>query len=113
MEERATGKVRGRKKQNTYPLRCPLSRSRGMVPFRFRCVPRPVQSRTHYLVLAAGALPARSSYTAENRGVAVFLIVEGGELYDPKPRGVNSVMIVNDRIEKIGAIDRSALDALG
>ena len=42
----------------------------------------------------------------------MFLLVEGGELYDPTPRGVQSILIANDRIEKIGNIDRRALDSL-
>jgi len=43
----------------------------------------------------------------------MLLLIEGGELYDPVPRGRKSVLIANDRIEKIGSVDRRALDALG
>ncbi|MDB4910200.1 MAG: Peptidase [Gemmatimonadetes bacterium] len=45
----------------------------------------------------------------------MFLLLEGGELYDPIPRGVRSILIANDRIEKIdgpGALERRTLDAL-
>jgi beta-aspartyl-dipeptidase (metallo-type) len=42
----------------------------------------------------------------------MFLLVEGGELYDPTPRGVQSILIVNDKVERIGRIDRRALDSL-
>ena len=43
----------------------------------------------------------------------MFLLVENGELYDPDPRGVQSILVANGTIEKIGSIDRCALDALG
>ncbi len=43
----------------------------------------------------------------------MFLLVEGGELYDPAPCGVRSILVANERVEKIGDIDRRALDALG
>jgi beta-aspartyl-dipeptidase (metallo-type) len=42
----------------------------------------------------------------------VFLLVENGELYDPEPRGVQSILIANGTIEKIGGVDKRALDAL-
>ena len=43
----------------------------------------------------------------------MFLLIENGELYDPVPRGTRSVLIANDRVEKVGRVDRRALDALG
>jgi beta-aspartyl-dipeptidase (metallo-type) len=42
----------------------------------------------------------------------MLLLIENGELYDPIPRGEKAVLIANDRIEKIGPVDRRALDAL-
>jgi len=43
----------------------------------------------------------------------MLLLIENGELYDPVPRGKQSLLIANDRIEKIGHVDRRTLDALG
>ena len=43
----------------------------------------------------------------------MLLLIENGELYDPIPRGPQSVLIANDRIEKVGRVDRRVLDALG
>src|SRR3954470_12568117 len=43
----------------------------------------------------------------------MFLLIENGELYDPEPRGVQTILTANDRIAKIGTVDRRALDALG
>jgi beta-aspartyl-dipeptidase (metallo-type) len=42
----------------------------------------------------------------------MLLLIENGELYDPVPRGEQTVLIANDRIEKIGPVDRRALDTL-
>jgi len=42
----------------------------------------------------------------------MLLLIENGELYDPVPRGEQPVLIANDRIEKIGPVDRRALDTL-
>ena len=52
-----------------------------------------------------------STDAASTRGM--FLLIENGELYDPEPKGVRSVLVANDRIEKIGDVDRRALDRLG
>jgi beta-aspartyl-dipeptidase (metallo-type) len=41
------------------------------------------------------------------------LLVEHGELYDPDPAGPQSLLIVGERILRVGAVDRRALDALG
>jgi len=43
----------------------------------------------------------------------MLLLIENGELYDPVPRGKQSLLIANDRIEKVGRVDRRTLDALG
>ena len=43
----------------------------------------------------------------------MFVLIENGEVYDPVPRGPLSVLVANDRIEKLGRVDRRALDALG
>lgn len=43
----------------------------------------------------------------------MFILIENGELYDPQPRGRGSVLIANALIEKVGEVDRRALDALG
>ena len=43
----------------------------------------------------------------------MFILIENGEVYDPVPRGRRSVLVANDRIERVGAVDRRALDALG
>src|SRR5215213_3852360 len=43
----------------------------------------------------------------------MLLLIENGEMYDPVPRGKQSILIANDRIEKVGRVDRHALDALG
>lgn len=43
----------------------------------------------------------------------MFVLIENGELYDPEPKGIQSVLIVNGKIERIGRIDRRAIDALG
>ena len=43
----------------------------------------------------------------------MLTLIENGELYDPVPRGKQSLLIANDRIEKVGRVDRRTLDALG
>jgi beta-aspartyl-dipeptidase (metallo-type) len=43
----------------------------------------------------------------------MLLLIENGELYDPVPRGTQSLLIANDRIEKVGPVDRRTLDTLG
>jgi beta-aspartyl-dipeptidase (metallo-type) len=47
------------------------------------------------------------------RDEELFLLVENGELYDPNARGVQSILVASGTIEKIGGVDRRALDALG
>jgi beta-aspartyl-dipeptidase (metallo-type) len=42
----------------------------------------------------------------------MIVLIEHGELYDPVPRGTQSILVANDRIEKIGLVDRRALDKL-
>src|SRR4051812_11553183 len=43
----------------------------------------------------------------------MFTVIEHGEIYAPEPRGVASVLIVGDRIAKIGEVDTDALRATG
>lgn len=43
----------------------------------------------------------------------MLILIENGELYDPQPRGRASVLVANQQIEKVGEVDRRALDALG
>src|SRR5690242_551153 len=42
-----------------------------------------------------------------------ILLLEHGELYAPEPRGVQSVLVVNSKVLRIGPTDRRSLDALG
>lgn len=42
----------------------------------------------------------------------MLILIEAGEIYAPERRGVQSVLVANGRIEKIGTVDRRALDAL-
>lgn len=42
-----------------------------------------------------------------------FLLIEGGELFAPEPRGPQSILVAGDRIAKIGEVDKGALDRLG
>jgi beta-aspartyl-dipeptidase (metallo-type) len=41
----------------------------------------------------------------------VFTVIEHGTIYAPEPRGLASVLIIGDRIVKIGAVDTDALRA--
>lgn len=42
-----------------------------------------------------------------------ILLVAGGEVYTPSPIGRADVLVVGDRILRVGTVDRRALDALG
>ena len=42
----------------------------------------------------------------------MLTLIENGRVYDPEPRGVVSLLLANDRVEKIGEIERRFLDAL-
>ena len=42
-----------------------------------------------------------------------LILIEHGELYAPEPRGVQSVLVADSKILKIGPVDRRALDGLG
>jgi beta-aspartyl-dipeptidase (metallo-type) len=42
----------------------------------------------------------------------MLLLIEHGDVFDPAPCGRQSVLVANDRIERIGDVDRRALDAL-
>lgn len=39
----------------------------------------------------------------------MFILIEGG---DPAPRGRQSILLADEKIQKIGAIDRRGLDVL-
>jgi beta-aspartyl-dipeptidase (metallo-type) len=43
----------------------------------------------------------------------MFTLIENGFVYSPEPRGVQSVLLAGGRIEKVGDIDRRALEATG
>ncbi|NUO65101.1 MAG: beta-aspartyl-peptidase [Gemmatimonadaceae bacterium] len=43
----------------------------------------------------------------------MFILIENGDIHDPAPRGAGSILVANDRIERVGNVDRRALDALG
>jgi beta-aspartyl-dipeptidase (metallo-type) len=43
----------------------------------------------------------------------VFTVIERGQIYAPEPRGVASILIVGDRIARIGEIDTDAIRATG
>ena len=43
----------------------------------------------------------------------MLTLITGGEILDPAPRGVQSLLLVNDRIEGIGDYDRGRLAACG
>jgi beta-aspartyl-dipeptidase (metallo-type) len=43
----------------------------------------------------------------------MLTLIENGFVYAPEPRGVQSVLFAGDRIEKIGGVDRRALEAAG
>lgn len=42
----------------------------------------------------------------------MMTLIENGEIYAPEPTGVNSILINEGKIIKIGAVDRKAIDAL-
>jgi len=42
----------------------------------------------------------------------MLILIENGEVFDPAPRGRKSVLIANQQIEKVGAVDRRSLDSL-
>jgi beta-aspartyl-dipeptidase (metallo-type) len=43
----------------------------------------------------------------------MLTLIQNGEIFAPEPRGRRDVLVANSAIEKIGEIDRRALDALG
>jgi beta-aspartyl-dipeptidase (metallo-type) len=43
----------------------------------------------------------------------MLTLIENGFVYSPEPRGVQSVLLAGDRIEKIGNVDRRAIEASG
>jgi beta-aspartyl-dipeptidase (metallo-type) len=42
----------------------------------------------------------------------MMLLVQGGDLYDPAPRGRAAVLVAGGAVLKVGEVDRKALDAL-
>src|SRR5256714_9540719 len=61
-----------------------------------------------YKIIAFARLRRASSVT----GIAMLILIENGEVFDPAPRGRKSVLIANQQIEKVGAVDRRSLDSL-
>jgi beta-aspartyl-dipeptidase (metallo-type) len=45
--------------------------------------------------------------------LTMFFVIEGGEVFDPSPLGNTSILIAGDRVARVGAVDRRALDKLG
>jgi beta-aspartyl-dipeptidase (metallo-type) len=43
----------------------------------------------------------------------MLTLIENGEIYAPEPRGRGDVLLVGDRIARIGEVDRRAVEALG
>src|SRR5215510_1237264 len=43
----------------------------------------------------------------------MLTLIENGFVYAPEPRGIQSVLLAGDRIEKIGEVDRRALESAG
>jgi beta-aspartyl-dipeptidase (metallo-type) len=43
----------------------------------------------------------------------MLTLIENGDVYAPEPQGRRSVLLVDGRIGKVGAVDRRALDSLG
>ena len=43
----------------------------------------------------------------------MLMLIENGEVYAPEPRGRQSVLLINDKIARLGEIDRRAVEALG
>ncbi|HYE73807.1 MAG TPA: beta-aspartyl-peptidase, partial [Blastocatellia bacterium] len=41
------------------------------------------------------------------------ILIENGEVFASEPQGRMSVLIINDKIVKLGEVDRRALDQLG
>ena len=43
----------------------------------------------------------------------MLILIENADVYAPEPKGRTDILIANNRIEKVGRVDRRALDALG
>src|SRR5262245_9578141 len=43
----------------------------------------------------------------------MLTLIENGFVYSPEPRGVQSVLMAGDRIEKVGEVDKRAIEASG
>lgn len=53
------------------------------------------------------AVPARAG------AGCVLTLIEGGQVYDPEPRGRQSVLLADGHVAKVGKVDRGALESLG
>lgn len=42
----------------------------------------------------------------------MFTLIEGAEVYDPSPIGKRSILVVDEKIQKVGAVDRAAVERL-
>jgi beta-aspartyl-dipeptidase (metallo-type) len=43
----------------------------------------------------------------------MLTLIENGEIYDPQPQGRTDVLLLSDRIARVGGIDRRAVERLG
>jgi beta-aspartyl-dipeptidase (metallo-type) len=43
----------------------------------------------------------------------MFTLIEGAEVYDPEPLGKRSILVVDEKIQKVGRVDRAALERAG
>jgi beta-aspartyl-dipeptidase (metallo-type) len=43
----------------------------------------------------------------------MFILIEGGTVYAPEPLGRRSILVVDEKVQKVGAIDRTALERAG
>ncbi|MFL5612981.1 MAG: amidohydrolase family protein [Gemmatimonadaceae bacterium] len=43
----------------------------------------------------------------------MFVLIEDAEVYDPEPLGKRSILIVDEKIQKVGSVDRAALERVG
>src|SRR3954464_4560027 len=44
---------------------------------------------------------------------SMFLLIENAEVYDPEPLGRRSVLVVDEKIQRVGRVDRAALERVG
>lgn len=55
----------------------------------------------------------REAPEACRRETPVFTLIEHGDVYTPTPLGVQSILVCQETIARIGAVDVTALTALG